>query len=286
MIRVRRPLKWLLGGACCAIVVTLLAAYVLGSAFISSANRPVTMPADFATPLVIPGEGRAIAASLRDLGGDTPVVLLLHGMRGDRRSTLPRARRLVAAGFSVLLIDQQGHGETPGEHITFGWRESADVHAALGWLRAKLPGRAIGVIGVSLGGAAFLLQADPVHVDALVLEAVHPDLRRATRNRAGRLMTPLLLAQIEPRLGVSVAQLDPVRHIADVATPVLIVGGELDADTTAADTRLLFDAARPPKELWIVPRAAHEDFSKVDPDGYDAHVVAFLRRHLVHAGDR
>jgi len=256
-------------------------AYALGSSFISSANRPVIMPADFAaTPLSIPADGHAVAASLRDLGAGTPVVLLLHGMRGDRRSTLPRARRLVAAGFSVLLIDQQAHGETPGDHITFGWRESADVQAALAWIRNRMPGRRVGVIGVSLGGASFLLQSEPVHVDALILEAVHPDLRRATRNRVGALLTPLLLAQIEPRLGVSVEQLDPVRHVASVSTPVLIVGGALDADTTATDTRALYDAARAPKELWILPRAAHEDFSMADPAGYDAHVVAFLRRYL------
>jgi alpha-beta hydrolase superfamily lysophospholipase len=278
----RRWLRWLVGGACIAVAVIAGIAYALGSSFISSANRPVSMPADFANPVAIPADGHAVAASLRDLGPGSPVVLLLHGMRGDRRSTLPRARRLVAAGFSVLMIDQQAHGETPGDHITFGWRESADVHAALAWIRARLPGRRIGVIGVSLGGASFQLQAQPAHVDALVLEAVHPDLRRATRNRVGRWMTPLLLAQIGPRLGVSVEQLDPVRHIADVATPVLVVGGERDGDTTAADTRALYDAARPPKELWIVPGAAHEDFSKVAPAGYDARVVAFLRRYLSH----
>jgi alpha-beta hydrolase superfamily lysophospholipase len=277
----RRWQRWLVGGACVALVTTGLAAYVLGSSFIASANRPVTMPAEFAaTPLSIPAGGHAVAASLRDLGAGTPVVLLLHGMRGDRRSTLPRARRLVAAGFSVLMIDQQAHGETPGDHITFGWRESADVHAALAWIRARWPGRRIGVVGVSLGGASFLLQAQPTHVDALVLEAVHPDLRRATENRVGRFMAPLLLAQIGPRLGVSLEQLDPIRHIATVGTAVLVVGGALDGNTTPSDTRALYDAARPPKALWIVPRAAHEDFSMLDPGGYDAVVIAFLRRYL------
>jgi len=239
------------------------------------------MPPDFAgTSLSIPGDGHDIAATWRDLGAGTPAVLLLHGMGGDRSSTLPRARRLIAAGFSVLMIDLQAHGETPGEHITLGWRESADVHAALGWLRARRPERRVGVIGVSLGGASFLLQATPAPVAALVLEAVHPDLERATANRVGKWFAPLLLAQLEPRLGVRVDQLDPIRHIAGVAAPVLVVGGALDANTTEADTRALFAAARAPKQLWIVPRAAHEDFSLADPAGYDAHVVAFLQHHL------
>jgi alpha-beta hydrolase superfamily lysophospholipase len=239
------------------------------------------MPADFSAVTVsIPGEGHAIAGSLRDLGPATPVVLLLHGMGGDRRSMLPRARLLVDAGISVLLIDCQAHGETPGEHITLGWRESGDVRAALEWLRERGPARRIGVIGVSLGGAAFLLGEAPPQVDALVLEAVHPRLRRAIENRVGRWFAPLLLIQVEPRLGVPISKLNPVHHIAAVDAPVLVVGGERDANTTEAETRALFAAAREPKELWIVPGAGHEDFSRIDPDGYRRHVVGFLRRHL------
>ena len=281
MSTTRRRLRWIFGAASVVLAAVCAIAYWLGSGFVASANHPVVMPADFgATTISIPGEGHAVAASWRDVGSATPIVLLLHGMGGDRRSTLPRAQRLVAAGFSVLMIDQQAHGETPGEHITLGWRESADVRAALDWIHAKQPGRRVGVIGVSLGGAAFLVQAETAQIDALVLEAVHPDLRRAVGNRVGKVLAPLLLVQIEPRLGVSLEQLDPIRHIATVGGPVLVVGGELDTNTTEADTRDLFATARDPKELWIVPRAAHEDFAMADPAGYDAHVVAFLRRQL------
>ncbi len=277
----RRWLRWSLAILACVAVAIGAFAWWLGGRFIASANRPVRLPADFsAVSVSIPGEGHAIAGSLRDLGPTTPVVLLLHGMGGNRLSTLPRARLLVAAGISVLLIDQQAHGETPGEHITLGWRESGDVRAAIEWLRERGPARRIGVIGVSLGGASFLLGEAPPHVDALVLEAVHPMLRCAVEHRVGRWFAPLLLAQIEPRLGVSPSKLNPIYHLPEVDAPVLVLGGERDADTTAAETRELFDAAREPKELWIVPGATHEDFSRVDPQGYRRHVVGFLRRNL------
>jgi uncharacterized protein len=256
-------------------------AWLFANTFVSAANHPVHVPTDFpAMTVAIPGRSHAVAGSWLDLGAGSPVVLLLHGMRGDRVSTLPRARVLVDAGFSVLMIDQQAHGETPGERITLGWRESADVRAALDWLRERAPGRRIGVIGVSLGGASALLGGQPLHCDALVLEAVHPRLRLAIENRVGRLAAPLLLMQIKPRLGVDVDQLDPIRAIATVDAPVLVVGGALDGFTPPLETRELFAAAREPKELWIVGRAVHEDFSRVDPVGYREHVVGFLRRHL------
>jgi pimeloyl-ACP methyl ester carboxylesterase len=277
----RRGLRWAIAGLLVLLFGVCGFAWWLGGAFIASTNHPVPMPGDFpALAVSIPGGDHAIAGSLRDLGPSTPVVLLLHGMGGDRRSTLPRARLLVAAGISVLLIDLQGHGETPGEHITLGWRESDDVRTAIEWLRERDPARRIGVIGVSLGGASFLLGEAPPQVDALVLEAVHPRLRRAIENRVGRWFAPLMLLQVEPRLGVPIAILNPVHHIAAVDAPVLVVGGARDADTTEEETRALFAAACEPKELWIVPGAGHEDFARFDPEGYRQHVVGFLRRNL------
>jgi hypothetical protein len=45
----------------------------------------------------------------------------------------------------------------------------------------------------------------------------------------------------------------------------------------------MFAAAAQPRELWIVEGAAHQDFSRYDAAGYDAHVVAFLRRWLARS---
>ena len=44
---------------------------------------------------------------------------------------IDRGRFLRRAGYSVLLIDFQATGETKGDHITFGWKESQDVLAAM-----------------------------------------------------------------------------------------------------------------------------------------------------------
>ena len=50
---------------------------------------------------------------------NAPCVLLMHGVRADRRSMIERALLLREAGYATLLFDFQAHGESPGEHITF-----------------------------------------------------------------------------------------------------------------------------------------------------------------------
>jgi alpha-beta hydrolase superfamily lysophospholipase len=283
MSRLTRPL---LIAAVMLALLGGLAAWWVGSRLVAPVPRAVPLPADFpARALTIPGT--RTAAWWLDRGAGTPAVLLLHSIRADRSSMLPRARLLVRHGFSVGLVDLQAHGETPGSAITFGWRESADVRAALAWVRREAPGRRVGVVGCSLGGAALLLAPQPAGFDAVVLEAVYPRLGRAIENRVrirlgglAPLLTPLLLVQLGPRLDVRPADLEPIRSIGRLGAPVLVLAGSQDRHTTAAETEELFRAAAEPKRLWLVAGARHQDLQAYDPAGYEAQVVGFLREHL------
>jgi uncharacterized protein len=262
--------------------------WMLGSKLVEPANHPVPLPPGFRAQVVsIPVTGHAIAGWWLDQGGDSPIVLLLPAIRADRSSMLSRAQLMVDQGLSVLLIDLQGHGETPGSAITLGWRESGDVRAAHEWLKQTAPSRRIGVIGCSLGGAAVLLGPQPSGFDAVVLEAVYPRVGRAVENRIrirlgplAPLLAPLLLVQLQPRLHISPHDLEPIRFIDRLDSPVLVVAGSLDEHTTLAESEELFRAAAQPKRLWVVNGARHQDFLSFDPAGYKSEVVGFLLEHL------
>ncbi|MDR3086742.1 MAG: alpha/beta fold hydrolase [Azoarcus sp.] len=267
-----------------AMITTIALAWHVGSKLVAPANHPAPLPQNLpAEQVSIPGSDHRIAGWWIEGGADSPVVLLLHGIRADRSSMATRASLLAKQGFSVLLIDLQAHGETPGEAITFGLRESADVVVARDWIRRKAPGRRIGVIGQSLGGAAILLGAQPSGFDAVVLEAVYPRITRALENRVRMRLGPLattlsslLLMQLPLRLHIAPSDLEPIRSISRLGAPVLVVAGSKDAHTTLSESQELFDAASQPKSLWIVEGARHQDFLAYDPQGYSAHVVAFL----------
>jgi pimeloyl-ACP methyl ester carboxylesterase len=223
------------------------------------------------------------------LGGDPGRggVVLLHGIRADRRSMIGRARFLNEAGFALLLVDLQAHGESEGERITFGHLESRDAHAAVAFLRDRLPGEPVAALGSSLGGAACLLGESPVEVDALILEAVYPDVETAIANRLrmrlgppGAWLTPLFTAQLRLRGGISARDLQPTSGIASLACPVLVLGGTEDRHTTPEDTRRLFEAAPEPRELWLVEGATHVDLHRFAGERYEERILAFLEGHL------
>ncbi len=236
----------------------------------------------------IPGTNAASIAGWFIPGkADSGSVLLLHGIRANRTQMIGRAKFLNDAGYSVLLIDMQAHGETAGTHITFGYRESRDVRDAVAFLRSQNPHHAIGVLGVSLGGAAILLGNEPLKANAVVVEAVYNNIAKAAKNRlkirlgsVGQLLAPLLLWQIGPRLGIELDSLSPSVAIAHLQSPVMIIAGENDQRTTLADSRDLYDNASEPKILWIVPGAKHEDFHRKYKKEYESRVLGFLQKHM------
>jgi 3-oxoadipate enol-lactonase len=95
-------------------------------------------------------------AAVRDLNiyyevhGDGPKVLLISGTGGDLRADPKRAAHpLVRSGYTVLMYDQRGLGQTSKPDQPYSMSDYADDAAALldhvGWATAS-------VIGISFGG--------------------------------------------------------------------------------------------------------------------------------------
>jgi pimeloyl-ACP methyl ester carboxylesterase len=210
-------------------------------------------------------------------------VLLLHGVRADRRAMIDRARFLHAAGYAVLLIDFQASGESSGKAITFGFRESKDVKASLRYIHQQLPGERVGIIGTSMGGAAAILAEPEVQADAVVLEQVYPTIKQATEDRLaihlgpmGPWLAPILLSTLHAHLDIRPDQLRPIDHIGHLSMPKLMIVGDNDRDTTLAESYAMFHAATEPKDLWVIRGASHVDLCRYAGNDYRVRVLSFF----------
>ena len=218
---------------------------------------------------------------------NAPVIALFHRIRSDRREMTGRARFLVRDGFNILTIDLQAHGESRGDYITYGLLESFDVKAVSAYLRKRFQGQKIGAVGVSLGGASCLLGETPADFDALVIEAVFPNINDAVKNRigmrlgrAGRLFSFLLVYQLKLRLGVSPEELRPEDSVKNFHNPLLVIAGSDDRHTPLHESKRLFDNAHEPKELWVIEGAGHENFHSFSPKEYEEKILDFFSEHL------
>lgn len=292
-------LRWILIGLPACVAAVILGAIGVGELLsgaaptsVDSLSGPVS--SDFPVESVrIPVGGRSGEADAdvhgwlkRGVqGGGT--VLLVHSIRSNRVEMLSRASFLNAEGYGVLLIDLQAHGETPGERITFGARESEDVETSVAYLRKNFPSERIAAIGVSLGAAAIVLAKHALKLDAVVLESLHPTIEEAVENRLrlhlgefGPALSPLLLSQLSFRLNLTPEELSPIARIGDLNAPLLLISGTDDRHTTVAETERLFAAARQPKALWIVPGGGHFNMHAYAGKEYEDRILDFLGRYL------
>ncbi len=283
--RVRAFLLIAAGGA----ALLACAAWIAGSLLLRGASSPIPAPHRSIESV------RFASADGVDLRGwwwpgrdPERAVLLLHGLHADRRQMFPRAKWLHETGYSVLLFDFRGCGESGGAP-SFGYRERLDVEAALRFLRQERRVENLVILGQSLGAAAALMAVDAWKegVRGAVLESPYDRFENAVRVRVRRLagfleplLSPLLLVQVPLRLGFRPEDLAPVTAIHRASCPVLLGFGGRDPYATPELLRDYFREGPYPTTLWVVQRAGHIDLYRFDPKAYRDKVGEFIARAL------
>jgi len=190
------------------------------------------------------------------------------------------------AGFNVLFFDFRGHGDSGGHTVTFGHDEANDVLAAAQYLKDRGFTR-LALYGFSMGGAAAMRAAPQIpEVRCVVTDSTFIDFPPLAAQAFAAFPAPMRAASMavtnfwsRVEIAASLAGLSPRPFVARIAPrPFLIIHGTGDILIPVSQARDLFIAARAPKELYIVPGAAHCLCRLVDPPPYEKRVAAFFKR--------
>ncbi len=197
--------------------------------------------------------------------GDKPAILYLHGIADNRDSSVSVIDRFVSRGFAVIAYDSRGHGQSDGDRCTYGFFEKQDLSRVLDQAGVQ---RAI-VIGHSLGAAVGLqAAAADRRIIGIVAASTFSDLRTIATERAPAVFTAATIqaafARAEHDGQFVVDEASPIKAAARITVPVFLIHGALDSGTRPAHSERVFAALRGPKELFIVPGAAHNDVFRAD----------------------
>jgi len=227
-------------------------------------------------------------------GPTAPTIVITHGWGSNKSNMLDRAAILHDA-YNLLLLDLRNHGQSSEGPTTQGVREADDVRAMIDWLEAsKAPGQ-IALMGVSMGGATVLVEADrDERVVAVILESTHASLANAAQARLERSGYPLALPASWAillgsliRTGEDVSSADPIQGVERLDNrPLLLIHGGSDSSIGPNDADELLAAATEagsPTELHVCAEAAHAQSNDACPEEYAGWVLGFLRRVLVPA---
>lgn len=150
-----------------------------------------------------------------------PLVVLLHGLEGSSRSPYAAGlmHRLAGGGFQGIVLHFRGcSGEPNRLPRAYSAGETADIEQVVHHLHTRFPGRALAMIGVSLGGNALLRwlgePATGHAVETAIAISVPFDLNRAAE-RMNRGFSRVYQWHLVRRLRQSVA-----RKLGHMAMPV------------------------------------------------------------------
>ena len=198
-------------------------------------------------------------------------IVMAHGFTLSwQHGAVWRVARRLNRTAGVIVFDFRGHGRSGGLS-TLGDRETKDLAVAIAYAR-ELGYQRIAAVGFSMGASVVVRYAGLVGgLDAAVsvsgpgrwyYRGTMP-MRRvhwAVERRAGRLITRTWLkTRVSPN-GWKPVPVSPAEAAAKVApTPFLIVHGDQDEFFPVEHARQLYEAARDPKELWVVPGFGHAE---------------------------
>lgn len=283
-----------------AIVLVLAISLWCARAYTHPARHPLgDSPADhglaFASITFASADGLSLAGWFIPAAADRAngaAIVLCHGYGSNRAEMLPEAAILTRRGYSALLFDFRGHGESEGDLVTLGYDEVKDVQAAVAYLRTRpeIAPERIGVLGHSMGAAtAIRAAAQTPEIRAVAAEGAYASLADTIADNFGNFtalprfpFAPLTLALGAWQTGLDAEKVRPVDDVARISPrPVLLIHGLADAVVAPENARQLYQAAGEPKTLWQPAGVGHAAAASQSPAEFEAQVIAFFDNALL-----
>jgi len=216
------------------------------------------------------------------------VIIMVHGAEQHRADPgvkmLDIACGLVGHGYSVLMFDLRGHGESDGDRMSAGYYETRDLGGAVDYV-VGLGFEDIGVLGFSIGAVtAIMTAADCDEIDAIVADSAYADLNDilepqfAERTSFPTFFLRPLLFMVKMMYGIDFTSIKPVEVVGNIAPrPILFIQGELDDTVPVAHAYSLLEASDNPKnQLWLLLDVGHVEAYITYPEDYMDMVTAFF----------
>ncbi len=222
-----------------------------------------------------------------------------HGFKQNRSEMLDEAKILQEAVYGILVTSVRAHDLNDGEAITFGVRESEDLHA---WYRYLINSQGVtkgkvGLLGNSMGATMAIESAASNKGIAAVVAVSAFSSVDDTINMSVEYFTRLptfpfasmILWWAETILNLDVGQIDATQAAAQLCHTALLImqgGQDIDVSVESGEWRVesgqwLHDAACGDGQLWFEDVIGHAQFVIKQPDEFKRRVVSFFNRSLL-----
>lgn len=214
-------------------------------------------------------------------------VIGIHGYMEDYRYMYPRVKVLHDNGYSILLPDNRGHGQSEGDYIAMGWDDRLDIIKWIEYLNKTYDNPPILLFGISMGAAAVTITGGeklPQNVYGIVSDCGYTSAveefkfqAKAAYNLPAFPFVYLTSLVTKLRAGYYFSDSSPVEQVRKSSIPFLFIHGETDTLVPPIMAEELYGASSSKDSCkLIVQNAGHARSAKTNPKVYWNTVFKFI----------
>ena len=236
-------------------------------------------------------DGHTIPGEYISAGGDhSQLVILIHGLGGNRYTNYPLAKYFLEKGNDVITFDQRSSNENTAERTTYGVWEKYDVIDLINYARELYPDIRIGLWGTSFGGATAIQAAvynntqdtlDFIILDCPLGNAEYMITQELEKMNTG-IPTDYMLwlgdTITKQKLGFSFADANAIEKAKDIHIPTLVINSEADELTPYFMGKQIYDNINSDnKSIFTVNDSKHACIWEDHTDEYMAAIESFIK---------
>ena len=165
-------------------------------------------------------------------------IIICHQYGGSPCSMEEYAKYFYELGFNIILPYMRGHGDSPYNNVSFGWKDRLDV---IDWVESiikKDKDAKIALFGVSLGANAVTLSASedlPGNVRLVIADSCYTSIEELFKEYiknetsfSSLLVSNFTSAFASSKVGEDFKNADTIKTLSDIELPIMFINGEDD----------------------------------------------------------
>ena len=261
------------------------------AACVNILDKSREMPEEPAVPMeewrmTMPDGRNVVAVSYRPAKTGHRWVILAHGYGRDHRYVRDYAEVYLKQGYHVLSPDLCAAGESDGQYITMGVKESEEIAKWAAKVKESDGDAEIVLHGISMGAATVMLATGRYEMPglaAVVEDCSYTSAYEMFANQLGvifglpefPIMTCVdIVSGI--KTGGKVSDAAPIKAVPDIKVPIMFIHGTADKLVPFPMMEKLYNACPAPKRKFVVEGAGHGDAMTVAGKEYWEAVFSFL----------
>ncbi|KAF2516528.1 alpha/beta hydrolase [Flavobacterium foetidum] len=210
-------------------------------------------------------------------------VILFHGYGSEKSSLIERSDEFLKLGYSTLLVDFMGSGNSEGNQTTIGFKESLEVKTCFDYV-SSTGEKNIYLFGSSMGAVAIMkcLNDNSIDPKGIIIECPFGSMYQTVCARFKKMNAPtfpmagILLFWGGIQNGFWGFSHSPSEYAKKIKCPTLLLYGEKDKSVSRQETDEIYKNLQGFKKLGIFKNTGHENYLLKNKLQWNLEVSSFL----------